>query len=182
MKLTDTARAWLEPSLRLGGHSLDGTAGNGHDTLFLAAHVQPGYRVLSFDVQDAAIKQTQSRLITADLSDRVHLIHDSHAHLIQHLPSPKQLAAAMFNLGYLPGSDKTITTQASDSVIAIRIALEHLVVGGAITVMAYRGHDGGQTEADAIAELFESLDSTVFGVETKTAPANGPVLWFAKKA
>ena len=95
---------------------IDATAGNGHDTLFLA-RLAPAGRVYAFDIQAAAIEQTRQRLARHALAwptepaAPVTLIHDSHARLDRHLPADEAVCAAIFNLGYLPGSDKSVITQ-----------------------------------------------------------------------
>ncbi|MDU4300787.1 MAG: rRNA methyltransferase, partial [Eikenella corrodens] len=44
-----------------GGIAVDATAGNGHDTLFLAQCVGSGGRVYAFDIQPQALAATQAR-------------------------------------------------------------------------------------------------------------------------
>ena len=50
----------LRQRLRPGDNALDGTAGNGHDTLLLAQCVGPGGRVWAFDVQPQAVLDRKS--------------------------------------------------------------------------------------------------------------------------
>src|SRR3954454_12453143 len=61
-----TAVQWshviLSERLRPGDLVVDATAGNGHDTLFLAERVLPGGRVFAFDVQTEAIDATRVRV------------------------------------------------------------------------------------------------------------------------
>ena len=47
-----------------GGIFIDATAGNGHDTLFLAQHIEKGSKILAFDIQEQAILQTRQLLQT----------------------------------------------------------------------------------------------------------------------
>ena len=91
---------------------VDATAGNGHDTLFLAQQVGTDGKVYSFDVQQEAIGMTRSRLEEAQLSDRVIMCETGHENLEEviralHLGN---VSVIMFNLGYLPGGDHSITT------------------------------------------------------------------------
>ena len=51
---TALAQEILRPLIRPGDLVIDATAGNGHDTLFLAECVGPAGKVLAFDVQAAA--------------------------------------------------------------------------------------------------------------------------------
>jgi len=59
--------------LRPGDVALDATAGNGHDTLFLARSVGPEGTVHALDVQAAAITATRKRLEAAGVANRVRL-------------------------------------------------------------------------------------------------------------
>jgi ubiquinone/menaquinone biosynthesis C-methylase UbiE len=56
MRLTAQAHARLAPSLEPGAWALDATAGNGHDTLFLAGQVAPNGQVWAWDTQPAALR------------------------------------------------------------------------------------------------------------------------------
>lgn len=49
-----------------------------------------------------------------------------------------------FNLGYLPGGDKTILTSPRTTVAALHAACRVLQSGGLISVMVYIGHPGGR--------------------------------------
>ena len=56
------SHAILTERLRPGDVVVDATAGNGHDTVFLAEHVLPGGRVFAFDVQEEAVAATQRQI------------------------------------------------------------------------------------------------------------------------
>ena len=56
----------------------------------------------------------------------------------------------VFNLGYLPGGDHAITTTAGSTLTALDALLPHMAERAAFSIIAYRGHPGGETEADAI--------------------------------
>ncbi len=67
-----------------GRLAIDATAGNGHDTLFLAELVGPTGRVWAVDLQDAAITRTRERV--GSLVDRVDLCVGNHADLKSMIP------------------------------------------------------------------------------------------------
>ena len=75
----------------------------------------------------------------------------------------------MFNLGYLPGGDKSIITRTESSVTAIRNGLPLLRSGGVLTVMAYPGHEGGNEETSTVEEFVMSLGSD-FEITIETVP------------
>jgi predicted methyltransferase len=171
-RLTETVHRILGSQLRAGDVAVDATAGNGHDTLFLSETVGPKGKVYAFDVQEAAIEITRARLSSSGL-ENVELLRESHADLVRFLPAEHhgRVAAITFNLGYLPGSDKTATTKTQTTLVAIDAGLKLLREEGVITVLAYTGHPGGLEEADAVAERLETLDPQSFHVDihTKTA-------------
>jgi Putative rRNA methylase. len=72
----------------------------------------------------------------------------------------------MFNLGYLPGGDKSIITLTDSTLTALTAAARLLAVNGIITLLAYPGHLGGDMETDQVEHWCKQLDSEQFAVET----------------
>lgn len=160
----DFAKRLSTQALDEGAVAVDATVGNGHDTLFLAQAVGPTGRVYGFDVQERAIERSRQRLIEAGVASRVTLIHDGHEAMDQHVPMEARgrLAAVMFNLGYLPGGDKTRITTPETTIDALDRACQYLASGGVITVVQYVGHEGGAAEAQAVNDWAEALDQAQF--------------------
>ncbi len=149
--------------------AVDGTCGNGHDTLFLAkelAALRPGggFHLLGFDVQEAALAATRARLKAANALEGVRLLREGHECLAGFLPEDAVCAAAVYNLGFLPGSDKRLTTRAGTTLAALRAVADILAPGGVLSVHAYAGHPGGQEEATAVDAWFSALPYTVWTV------------------
>lgn len=48
-----------------------------------------------------------------------------------------------FNLGYLPGGDKTLITEPQITLEALNVAKDILMPGGLISLVVYVGHPGG---------------------------------------
>jgi SAM-dependent methyltransferase len=144
-----------------GDHCVDATVGNGHDTIYLAKLVGASGHVLGFDVQETAVRNTQARLVELRLHDSVTLFHSSHELIDRRLKTLgwDSIQLAMFNLGYLPGSDKLVITQSESTLRALGACLNALSPGGAISIVAYRGHAGGIDEFNAIEEWFQGLSS-----------------------
>ncbi len=142
-RLTELAQAAVSEVVRAGDVAVDATAGNGYDTAFLADAVGPDGRVFAIDTQQAAIRATRRRLGARGTADRVTLVEDCHSRLALTLPATLELNAAMFNLGYLPGSDKAVVTQPASTLAALETCCDRLAERGVITVLAYRGHSGG---------------------------------------
>lgn len=152
----------LREHLYAGGIAVDGTAGRGRDTLLLAQCAGDAGKVYAFDVQAAALAATAQLLDGHGLRHRVQLLHTGHQYLPQHVPPG--IAAAVFNFGYLPGGDKTLTTRADTSVAAFRSALDLLAAGGAVVAVLYPGHEAGALEAQALLQLAQSLPPQDFDV------------------
>jgi len=173
-------RDWIAP----GDITIDATAGNGFDTLFLANAVGPDGRVYAIDIQAAAIERVKLKLSEANLMDRVICCVDDHANVENIIPPEHRdrVACAMFNLGYLPLSDKSLVTRVESSLPAIRNVSTMLQRGGVLTILAYVGHDGGRVEADAVA-AWASAQSDQFEVErwNDSTNPNSPILWWMQR-
>ena len=156
-------------AVRVGDVVVDATVGNGHDTALLARLVGRTGLVVGFDVQEQAISATQHRLDVQGLADRVTLLHRGHENLSTLTGTGGPLAVpgvrcAVFNLGYLPGSDKSVITQADTTLTAVRAACNMLLQPGLVTIMVYPGHIGGRREADAVDGECRSLRACGFCV------------------
>lgn len=156
------ARSLIEGRLKSGGRALDGTAGNGHDTLLLAWLAGEDGIVWAFDVQPQALANTKDRLKTAGADKQVRLICASHARLADYVAEP--LDAAMFNFGYLPGGSKNLTTRADTSVAALEAAVSLLAGGGILTAVLYDGHAEGARESAAVQAWAAALPQERFAV------------------
>ena len=164
ISLLESAHALIGQHLSPGDAAVDATVGNGHDTLFLAQCVGGQGRVFGFDVQSTAIESTRQRLRQHEMEQRVTLIQTSHAEMRQAIPAEYhgRLRAVMFNLGYLPGADKSVITQADSSLAAVDDACRLLAGDGLMTVLAYPGHAGGDDETRCLEAWLTRLDAGVF--------------------
>lgn len=137
---------------------IDGTCGNGFDTLFLARIAR---KVYAFDVQDLAIENTKDRIKRNKLYN-VKLIKDSHANLDKYVE--EGIKAAMFNLGFLPGSDKRVVTKSDSTIEAIKKTQHLLLPGGIICLTVYTGKFGGEDESNELLTYVRSLDHEEYNV------------------
>ncbi|MDX9708566.1 MAG: class I SAM-dependent methyltransferase [Trichloromonas sp.] len=166
IRMVRWAQRLLAEVLEPGGLAIDLTAGNGADALFLARQVGPEGRVLAFDVQMEALRHTGARLTEAGISwtlddqddaGTVRLVHDSHARLAQYTQGPAR--GIMANLGYRPGGDRGLTTQAEATLEALQQALDILAIGGRMALVIYIGHPQGEEECRAVEEWLRGLSS-----------------------
>lgn len=179
--LTQLAHEAVDKILRPGDIAIDLTAGNGWDTLFLANCVGSTGHVYAFDIQSDAIQATQRLLNQHAINSRVTLEIVSHSDWTMRVPVDHRMKirAAMINLGYLPSGDKSITTQASSTILAIQSLLEWLQPSGVLSILAYTGHPGGQAEADGVRELLFELDTRTYEITQEPAkPAPQAPVWF----
>ena len=181
--LTQLAHNVIRRIVRAGDTVIDATAGNGHDTQMLATLVGSTGRTIAIDIQQSAIDNTSNRLAKAGLKADLRL--GDHASELQKLQASGLLVkAVMCNLGYLPGSDKQITTTANSTRAAIQVASAILLPGGAVTIIAYRGHAGGLEEAAIVEQWFAELPADRFEIsriEGDPTQATSPVLFVVRK-
>ncbi|MDO9047450.1 MAG: class I SAM-dependent methyltransferase [Methylobacter sp.] len=163
-----SAHDLIRDILRPGDIAIDATVGNGHDTVFLAEQVGPSGHVYGFDIQQAAIDSTRDKFRQAHLSDCLTLLHASHADMSEKIPEHLhgKIRVIMFNLGYLPGGDKSVITLTDSTLAALTIASRILSPHGIITLLAYPGHQGGDMETDQVKNWCEQLDTEQFEVST----------------
>jgi tRNA A58 N-methylase Trm61 len=146
----------VREALREGDLAIDATAGNGHDTAFLAECVGASGHVIAFDIQPDALDQARRHVTGCGFADRVEFHQESHTRIAAHVV-PGTVAAVMFNLGYLPGGDHAIATECSGTLIAIGQAAEALKPGGLLSIVCYPGHATGAGEAAAVEDKFTLL-------------------------
>ncbi|TGB02151.1 tRNA (mnm(5)s(2)U34)-methyltransferase [Halobacillus salinus] len=159
-RILEYAHSLMKDSLKDGDIAVDGTCGNGHDTLFLANLTGESGHVYGFDIQPAAIENTKERLNEHNMLSRATLIHDSHSKIGHYLSDEHrgQVQAGIFNLGYLPGSDKSIVTKPEETIASVKEMLNQLRSGGLIVLVVYHGHPGGKEEKEALLRYVESLE------------------------
>ncbi|MFY3792255.1 class I SAM-dependent methyltransferase [Ureibacillus sp. MALMAid1270] len=156
------AKYLLSESIEKGEIAVDATAGNGHDTLFLAELVGEDGHVYAFDIQQDAVDATIAQLKENGLEHRATVILDGHEHIEKYVT--QQIAGAVFNLGYLPGADHSIITKSETTIRAIESLLNLLKINGLIVLVIYHGHEGGKEERDAVIDFVSQLPQKNYNV------------------
>ena len=161
------ARAFEARALPKGGDgvpafpfAVGATAGNGYDAVFLARQVGEG-----------------GLMAAEGLLGRVRLVRSGHEHMERELarlfPALElrgKVTAIMFNLGFLPGSDKAVTTAAPTTVAALDAASRLLACGGVLSAHVYTGHRGGMEEDRAVLAWSAALSPEEWRVLSLSQP------------
>lgn len=134
---------------------IDATCGNGNDSLYLAEQY-PSCKIIGFDIQKLAIDNSTNR---CQHLNNVEFILDSHANVDQYVAD--NVSLAIFNLGYLPRADVTITTRAESTITAIEKILPILNSGGAIIITLYRGATN-LAETELVVEYLRTINKDFY--------------------
>ncbi len=136
--------------------AIDATCGNGHDTLFLASLLTSG-KLYAYDIQEEGLLRTKKRLSTLPPSilSRITLMHASHEDF-SFVPPPVSLI--VYNLGYLPGSDKKIFTHSATTLASLKEALK---ISRYISITCYP-HREGRKERQAILALLQERGGVTY--------------------
>ncbi len=174
----DVAHHYFAALLQPHDAAIDATCGNGRDTLKLAQLLGSG-TLIGLDLQSVAIERTQG-LLNANLSQeqlqRVHLYTQSHETfplIAYELP----IRLIVYNLGYLPNSDKTIKTASLTTLKSLEVAMQLIAPGGVISITCYPGHLEGKEEQAALLEVVKQLSPHLWNVchhqwiHSNTAPS-----------
>lgn len=151
--------------------AIDCTLGNGHDSLFLSKLFK---EVHSLDIQPLALKRSKERL--KDESN-VYLYLLNHKDI--DTLNLKNVDLILYNLGFLPGSDKKIITNYTTTLTSLKKAYELINDEGEIIIASYIRQPNGKEEYDMIIKylnennilyhLYKSEDSFDILIEIKKA-------------
>ncbi len=145
-------KSFLLPHIKPGVTAVDYTMGNGHDTAFLSKAVGENGRVYAFDIQESALVSTAENLKSEGCPDNYRLLCASHHRVKEFVCGPVKVG--MFNLGYLPGGDKRITTLRETTLAAVKAAIDLMDNDAALLIAVYPGHEEGEIEGELLTELF----------------------------
>ena len=162
IRLLDLQKQFILAHIKEGDAVADFTMGNGHDTEFLSKTVGEKGRVYAFDIQETAVNSTRENLKKANCPQNYTLIHDSHHNCEKYIEG--KIKAGMFNLGYLPGGDKNITTMRETTMPAIKSAIFLLDRDAILCIAIYPGHEEGDLEGKMVTEYLSTLDRFVYSI------------------
>lgn len=118
--------------------------------------------MIGFDVQQPAVDSAAALLEKEGLLGRCELYCLGHQHMGEVVKGP--VKAVIFNLGWLPGGDKSVTTHWETTKEAVTVALSLLVKGGVCTICAYPGHAAGDEERAQLMTFLAALRPQEYNV------------------
>lgn len=160
-----THQAWRN-IVRPGDLIIDATCGNGNDTLLLAqlALTSDSGTVYALDIQSQALNTTRELLFSSLDSlyvNKVKFIQGCHSKFPTDIES-NSIKLIVYNLGYLPRSDKIIKTRSSSTLASLISALGLLMKEGVICITFYPGHPEGEEEENVLFSYISTLDSRLW--------------------
>jgi len=165
---------WLLENMNEESVCIDATMGNGNDTLFLAEHCRYVY---AFDIQKEALEHTKERLAGRE---NVSLFLASHAEMDKYVK--ESVDAVVFNLGYLPKGDESVTTLWESTQTAVKKALALLKSDKCLFLVFYIGHAEGNREYRSFLSFLPTLQNIkVERTYTYTDRHDAPILYQIRK-
>lgn len=133
---------------------VDMTFGNGNDSYTMLS-INENIEVYGFDIQQSCINNARK-------IDNLQVINDSHLHFDNYIND--KIDFAVFNLGYLPGGDKNITTDYDTVIKTLKKLLKVMNIEGQIVITFYPGHKPGHEESINIIKFLQKLNQKEFNV------------------
>lgn len=180
--IVDITHLLIKDYLNKDINAVDMTLGNGNDTLFLAKHCK---HVYAYEIQQFGIDNSIKLLKDNHISNYT-IFHESHENVDK---IANQYDVAIFNLGYLPKSDKTITTLEKSTINALSKLIDNESTK-LIAIVVYRGHEEGYEESNAILNYINNLNQKfkITKIESINIKDTAPYLllfeknnWYKKK-
>lgn len=181
--ITTTLHLLILPYVKTAKVAVDCTCGNGYDSKFIIENIPEESKLYCFDIQEIAIENSKVLISSVDRKQRaVKYVLDSHENIDIHIND--RIDVALYNLGYLPGADHSITTEYHSTISSIDKTMKMLSKGGVISILIYSGHENGKIEKDALLEYFDTLDKKrikLMRVDFPTSPNNPPEIYILQK-
>lgn len=153
MHISDFVKEYLKENINKEDIVVDATIGNGHDTLFLS---DISKFVYGFDIQQQALTNT-TKLLESNNKTNYKLFLKSHEYIYDYVSDFK---GVVFNLGYLPNSDKSVTTTKETTVKTLTTLTTKMNSKTFIIITCYIGHEEGKIEAGEVLKFASNLDNS----------------------
>ena len=156
----------------------DMTVGAGNDSLYILENTKVE-RLYGFDIQKEA-EEKAKKLIGEDLRFIFNLAsHDQIENYVK-----ENLDLAIYNLGYLPGGNKEITTQYQSTIKSLEKTLSLLNKEGIVILTIYPGHPAGKVESEELEKFLAKIDPKKYAVmklSYQNRPKNPPYIIVIQK-
>ena len=161
-----SSHQFLLPVLHKQAICIDATMGNGKDTLFFLK--QNVHTVYAFEIQKEVYTNTVSKIENRRFKPYCigHERMDEYVH--------KEVDAIVFNFGYCPGFDSSITTTLKTSLVAVEKAISLLKQKGRLALVFYP-HEEGLKEAKEIENQLR-IRKDINCIKIETFKENSPYL------
>ncbi|MBO5255756.1 MAG: class I SAM-dependent methyltransferase [Opitutales bacterium] len=149
MNLTKKSHEEVKRLLPTIKYAIDATVGGGRDALFLASLLSAEGKVFCFDVQETAIERSKRLLSENEYSKLAEFFLCGHERMLDVIPEHLhgKINCVFFNLGWLPSSDKKISTKPDTTIKALESAFRLIDKSqSVISILCYKAHDGGMQE------------------------------------
>ena len=138
---------------------VDATLGNGFDSLYLSSLLNEKGTIYGYDIQEQAILNSNKLFVENNIKNVVTKL-SSHENIEE-----DNIDLAIFNLGYLPGFDKSIKTNKDTTMKAIKNLLPKMNKDNMLIIIClYIGHEEGMEESIVVDEFVKSLPSNKYMV------------------
>ena len=167
--------------------ALDATLGLGRDALFAAGLLAPGGALYGFDVQQEAVNKSLDLLRKAGFAGgnagghiEINFFNASHADMKDFIPQSRvgKIGVVFFNLGWMPGSDKSVKTLPLGTLKALEVSLD--LIGCcrcALSVLSYTGHPGGNDEFAVVSDFFAGRVGKFELIRDNSNPKSPALFW-----
>lgn len=153
----------IEESIYSDSICVDGTLGNGYDSLKILRILSDHGKLYSFDIQEKAIINSRELFEKEGFfHENINLILDSHENVLRYVNEP--IDFFILNLGYLPGSDKNITTKATTVKSFLDNISTILKSQGIGIIVFYPGHKEGKIELEYISSYLSTFDQKCYNI------------------
>lgn len=143
----------------------DMTVGAGNDSLYILENTNVE-RLYGFDIQKEA--EIKAKNLIGD-EPRFIFNLTSHDNIDKYVK--ENLDLAIYNLGYLPGGNKEITTQYQSTIKSLEKTLSLLNKEGMVILTIYPGHPAGKIESQKIEAYLTRLDQKKYEIIKITYPS-----------
>ena len=138
--VVEIANNYINQIVKKGHITVDATCGNGHDTLRLSSLTGESGKVYGFDIQQKAVENTIALLNDSAEHKNYEVNCCSHEDILNYVSD--KIDFAIFNLGYLPNADKSVTTKANSTIKCLEDIISNLSKKKTvIMLLAYLKHD-----------------------------------------